>query len=248
MLGKTVKIRRCPATVSAPASRSVVWTRQETSQIPRRLCGEIVTTEVSDWLHFGKVAGKGHPRTKTCPRNPEAQVRRPVLGALTRLRSEGNEGASMPSRISRSLSARIRIFRLYPSIRLAIVLVLFALFAAGVRAASIRGVVTDTSGAKVKGANVTLLSSGKAVASAVSGADGSYEILTGLTGRFYILISAKSFRQLETPGFYAGRLDNRRAQSCPRARVGARVHRSHRHRNPHPPAPDQLRYRCARTA
>jgi vitamin B12 transporter len=82
------------------------------------------------------------------------------------------------------------------------------LFATGVRAASIRGVVTDTSGAKVKGANVTLLSSGKAVASAVSGADGSYEILTGLTGRFYILISAKSFRQLETPGFYAGRLDS----------------------------------------
>src|SRR4029077_16246341 len=68
--------------------------------------------------------------------------------------------------------------------------------------------VTDTSGAKVKGANVTLLSSGKAVASAVSGADGNYEILTGLTGRFYILISAKSFRQLATPGFYAGQLDN----------------------------------------
>ena len=27
-------------------------------------------------------------------------------------------------------------------------------------------------------------------------------------GRFFLLVSAKSFRQLETPGFYAGRLDS----------------------------------------
>jgi vitamin B12 transporter len=74
-------------------------------------------------------------------------------------------------------------------------------------AASIRGVVTDTSGARVKGATVGLLTRGQVVASAVSGADGSYEILTGESGRFFIVVSAKSFRQLETPGFYAGRLD-----------------------------------------
>ena len=46
------------------------------------------------------------------------------------------------------------------------------------------------------------------VASAVSGADGSFQILTGVQGRFYLVVSAKSFRQLETPGFYAGQLDN----------------------------------------
>ena len=114
----------------------------------------------------------------------------------------------MLSRISRSLSARLCAFRLNPSIRSVIVLILLVLFAAGIRAASIRGVVTDASGAKVRGATVTLLNNGKAVASAASGADGSYEVLTGLTGRFYIIISAKSFRQLETPGFYAGRLDS----------------------------------------
>jgi vitamin B12 transporter len=85
---------------------------------------------------------------------------------------------------------------------------MFAGFAVTARAASIRGVVTDTSGARVKGATVGLLLNGQVVASAVSGADGSYEILTGLTGRFYIVIDAKSFRQLETPGFYAGRLDS----------------------------------------
>ncbi|MFY9852401.1 MAG: TonB-dependent receptor [Terracidiphilus sp.] len=75
-------------------------------------------------------------------------------------------------------------------------------------AASIRGVVTDASGAKVTGANVVLISGGKAVGAAVSTADGSFQILTGVQGRFFLLVSAKSFRQLETPSFYAGRLDS----------------------------------------
>jgi iron complex outermembrane receptor protein/vitamin B12 transporter len=74
--------------------------------------------------------------------------------------------------------------------------------------ASIRGVVTDAAGAKVADANVLLISGGKAVGSAVTGTDGSFQILTGVEGRFYLLVSAKSFRQLETPGFYAGRLDS----------------------------------------
>lgn len=114
----------------------------------------------------------------------------------------------MPSRISRRQLARWFAFRLNHPTRSVILLVLLSLFAAGARAASIRGVVTDASGAKINGATVTLLSNGRAVASAVSGADGSYELLTGLTGRFYIIIAAKTFRQLETPGFYAGRLDS----------------------------------------
>ena len=46
------------------------------------------------------------------------------------------------------------------------------------------------------------------VASAVSTADGSFEILTGSEGRFFLVVSAKSFRQLQTPDFYAGRLDS----------------------------------------
>lgn len=75
-------------------------------------------------------------------------------------------------------------------------------------AASIRGVVTDTTGAKVTGAAVVVLSKGKVVASAVSTADGSFEITTGTTGRFFLVVSAKSFRQLQTPEFYAGRFDS----------------------------------------
>jgi iron complex outermembrane receptor protein/vitamin B12 transporter len=75
-------------------------------------------------------------------------------------------------------------------------------------AASIHGVVTDPSGAKVTGANISLLSNGKVVGAGVSTADGSFQILTGTTGRFYLVVTAKSFRQVETPGFYAGALDN----------------------------------------
>jgi len=85
---------------------------------------------------------------------------------------------------------------------------LLAALAATCPAASIRGVVTDTSGAKITGANVNLVSNGKVVATVVSTADGSFQILTGIDGRFFLVVSAKSFRQLETPGFYAGRLDS----------------------------------------
>ncbi len=75
-------------------------------------------------------------------------------------------------------------------------------------AASIRGMVTDATGAKVVGANVVLLSGGKPVGAAVSVVDGSYQITTGIQGRFFLVVSAKSFRQLETPSFYAGRMDS----------------------------------------
>jgi iron complex outermembrane receptor protein/vitamin B12 transporter len=90
----------------------------------------------------------------------------------------------------------------------AFVLLLLTASASLCPAASIRGVVTDASGAKVTGANVVLLSGGKAVGAAVSTADGSFQIITGVEGRFFLVVSAKSFRQLETPSFYAGRLDS----------------------------------------
>ncbi|MGA8088078.1 MAG: TonB-dependent receptor plug domain-containing protein [Terracidiphilus sp.] len=87
-------------------------------------------------------------------------------------------------------------------------MILFACFAVASYAASIRGVVTDASGARVTGATVDLISNGHVVGSAVSGADGSFQIMTGLRGRFFLVVSATKFRQLETPGFYAGQLDN----------------------------------------
>ena len=75
-------------------------------------------------------------------------------------------------------------------------------------AASIRGVVTDATGAKVTGASVALMSNGKVIASGVSTADGSFQITTGASGRFFLVVSATSFRQLQTPDFYAGAFDS----------------------------------------
>lgn len=81
--------------------------------------------------------------------------------------------------------------------------ILFLLVAVVSHAASIRGVVTDASGAKVTGASVTLISKGAVVASAISAPDGSFVLTTGAAGRFFLVVSAKSFRQLQTPDFYA---------------------------------------------
>ncbi len=84
-------------------------------------------------------------------------------------------------------------------------ILLAAIFA---RAASIRGRVTDSSGARVANATVALLQGGKIVANTQSGSDGSFTITTGKSGRFFLIVSAKSSRQLETPTFYAGSLDS----------------------------------------
>ncbi len=105
----------------------------------------------------------------------------------------------------RSRSAGTRSNRTFLRIFAATLLVSIAVLCP---AASIRGVVTDATGAKITGATVALMNNGKVVASAVSTADGSFQILTGINGRFSLVVSAKSFRQLETPGFYAGRLDS----------------------------------------
>jgi vitamin B12 transporter len=86
--------------------------------------------------------------------------------------------------------------------------ILLCVFSVTAYAASIRGVVTDASGARISGATVELISSGQVVGSAVSGADGSFQVMTGQRGRFFLVVSATKFRQLETPGFYAGQLDS----------------------------------------
>jgi iron complex outermembrane receptor protein/vitamin B12 transporter len=103
-----------------------------------------------------------------------------------------------------SALARARLSRVILSL---LIVILLSAGAAVCGAASIHGVVTDPSGAKITGANVVLLSNGKVVTAGVSTADGSFQISTGTTGRFFLVVSAKSFRQVETPGFYAGALD-----------------------------------------
>ena len=100
-----------------------------------------------------------------------------------------------------SCLARSPYLRLF----LSILLLATALYA---RAAAIHGTVTDSSGAKIRGAKVFLIQNGDIVASAVSTSDGSFELVTGTQGRFFLVVSAPSFRQLETPVFFAKRLDN----------------------------------------
>jgi vitamin B12 transporter len=107
-----------------------------------------------------------------------------------------------PHRLAR---AAVRFNRLRS---IALTLACGSALALAASAASVRGYVTDASGAKVTGATVALLENGTVVGSAVSAPDGSFQILTGTSGRFFLVVSAKSFRQLATPGFYAGRLDN----------------------------------------
>ncbi|HEX4029927.1 MAG TPA: TonB-dependent receptor [Terracidiphilus sp.] len=75
-------------------------------------------------------------------------------------------------------------------------------------AGSVRGVVTDATGAKVSGASVALVSKGKVVASVVSASDGSFQLTTGTSGRYFLVVSARSFRQLQTPDFYSGQFDS----------------------------------------
>jgi iron complex outermembrane receptor protein/vitamin B12 transporter len=111
------------------------------------------------------------------------------------------------SNLLRSTSRRVmfRVRRALPRVFAAGVLALCVAFCS---AASIRGVVTDATGAKVIGAAVSLVSKGQVVGSAVSTADGSFQITIGSAGRFFLVVSAKSFRQLQTPDFYAGQFDS----------------------------------------
>ncbi|MFP5278053.1 MAG: TonB-dependent receptor plug domain-containing protein [Acidobacteriota bacterium] len=84
---------------------------------------------------------------------------------------------------------------------------LLAVSAALASAATVNGVVTDASGARIPGARVTLISKGAVVGEAVTRPDGSFQVTTGYAGRFFLVVSAPSFRQLHTPNFYAGQLD-----------------------------------------
>ena len=84
---------------------------------------------------------------------------------------------------------------------------LLALASITASAATVRGFVSDASGARVTGASVTLLSNGEVVASSVSGPDGSFQMTTGNAGRFFLVASATDFRQLQTPDFYGGAFD-----------------------------------------
>jgi vitamin B12 transporter len=107
--------------------------------------------------------------------------------------------------MSLAFSAHLRPFRLLPQLLASI---LISIWISPLHAASIRGRVTDTTGARITGARVVVVCNGKVIASAVSEADGSFEVQTGTQGRFFLVVSSNGFRQLHTPDFYAGQLDS----------------------------------------
>jgi iron complex outermembrane receptor protein/vitamin B12 transporter len=82
------------------------------------------------------------------------------------------------------------------------------LFVATSHAVTVHGTVTDTVGRPVSDATVALVENGKVVLSATSHADGTYQLSTGSSGQFYVLVAGKSFRQVTTKSFYAGALDS----------------------------------------
>jgi iron complex outermembrane receptor protein/vitamin B12 transporter len=92
-------------------------------------------------------------------------------------------------------------------------LVAFVLFAiavlvpASARAVVVHGVVTDAFGQPVAGAHIQLIQGPRAVAHAVSGSDGSFEIRSTLAGRFTLLTSAEKFYPGIGQNFYGGSTD-----------------------------------------
>jgi len=75
-------------------------------------------------------------------------------------------------------------------------------------AVSVHGTVTDPLGYPIANATVALVHDGNVLVSGRTGQDGSYTMSNAATGRFYVLASGISFRQLATQSFYAGQFDN----------------------------------------
>ncbi|HEX3660680.1 MAG TPA: TonB-dependent receptor [Acidobacteriaceae bacterium] len=75
-------------------------------------------------------------------------------------------------------------------------------------AVSVHGTVTDPLGYPIANAVVGLVHDGKVLLEGRTAADGTYTLVSGTSGRFYVLATGHSFRQLSTQSFYAGELDN----------------------------------------
>ena len=76
------------------------------------------------------------------------------------------------------------------------------------QAAIVHGTVTDPLGLPVIHASVVLVQNGQILALALTRNDGTYQISSGASGRFYVLISATNFKQITSLSFYAGSVDS----------------------------------------
>ncbi|HZZ38171.1 MAG TPA: TonB-dependent receptor [Acidobacteriaceae bacterium] len=75
-------------------------------------------------------------------------------------------------------------------------------------AVSVHGTVTDPLGYPIANAVVGLVHDGKVLIDGRTAPDGTYTLVISASGRFYVLATGHSFRQLATQSFYAGQLDN----------------------------------------
>lgn len=87
-------------------------------------------------------------------------------------------------------------------------LALLLAFATALHAVSVHGTVTDPLGYPIANATVGLIYNGNVLVSGRTGPDGGYTLVDAASGRFYVLASGISFRQLATQSFYSGRFDN----------------------------------------
>lgn len=78
---------------------------------------------------------------------------------------------------------------------------------ASLHAVSVSGTVTDPLGYPIANAIVALVHNGKVLVNGRTGVDGGYTLVSAASGRFYVLASGISFRQLATQSFYANTLD-----------------------------------------
>ena len=81
-------------------------------------------------------------------------------------------------------------------------------FCRSTEAAIVHGTVTDPLGQPVIHASVVLVQNGQILALALTRTDGSYQISSSASGRFYVLISASGFKQITSLSFYAGAVDS----------------------------------------
>lgn len=109
-------------------------------------------------------------------------------------RSEGNGGKMMKN--------------LWPSRQIALLSACLMFAVAPLSAVIVQGRVTDPLGAPISNASVALVQNGKVIIGAKTQYDGSYQLTSAASGRFYVLAGGTSFRQLATQSFYGGSLDS----------------------------------------
>jgi iron complex outermembrane receptor protein/vitamin B12 transporter len=97
--------------------------------------------------------------------------------------------------------------RLFPLAAFLFLATLSLLSPTSARAVVVRGVVTDSLGRPVAGAQIRLIQDQKAIAHGISDTDGSYEIRSTESGRFILLTAAPTFYPGIGQNFYGGSTD-----------------------------------------